>query len=87
MSVNVESAVKDQIREYVKANMSVFSHVDLKDEDNIFQLGFVTSMFAMQLLTFIESTFDVEVPDDQILLRNFSTVQRMSEMVGKLSDD
>ncbi len=87
MSVNVESTVKDQIREYVKANMSVFSHVDLKDEDNIFQLGFVTSMFAMQLLTFIESTFDVEVPDDQILLHNFSTVQRMSEMVGKLSDD
>lgn len=87
MSVNVESAVKDQIREYVKANMSAFSHVDLKDEDNIFELGFVTSMFAMQLLTFIESNFDVEVPDDQILLRNFSTVQRMSEMVSELSND
>ncbi|MGW6586010.1 phosphopantetheine-binding protein [Streptomyces sp. MCL20-2] len=74
------------VRDYVRSNMSALRDEDLHDEDNIFEKGFVTSIFAMQLLDFIETTFDVEVPDDRITLQNFSSVQRISRMVGELKN-
>lgn len=74
------------VRTYVRANMTALRDVELHDDDNIFEKGFVTSIFAMQLLDFIESTFGVAVPDDHITLRNFSSVDRMTQMVGELKD-
>lgn len=73
-----------RIRAYLRDNMTAFKDVELDDEDNIFERGFFTSLFAMQLLHYVESTFDVEVPDDYIVLRNFSSVRRLADMVGEL---
>ncbi|MDT0389512.1 phosphopantetheine-binding protein [Streptomyces sp. DSM 41921] len=72
------------IRNYVRSNMSALRDAELRDDDNIFEKGFVTSIFAMQMLDFIESTFGVEVPDDRITLQNFSSVDSMTRMVGEL---
>ncbi|WP_405610681.1 phosphopantetheine-binding protein [Streptomyces sp. NBC_01511] len=82
------AAVKtaDTVRDYVRSNMNALRDEDLHDDDNIFEKGFVTSIFAMQLLDFIETTFDVEVPDDRITLQNFSSVHRISTMVGELKN-
>ncbi|MFI8946966.1 phosphopantetheine-binding protein [Streptomyces sp. NPDC053750] len=72
------------IRNYVRANMSALRDVELRDDDNFFEKGFVTSVFAMQMLDFIESTFGIEVPDDRITLQNFSSIDSMTRMVGEL---
>ncbi|WP_197522918.1 acyl carrier protein [Actinokineospora pegani] len=78
------AGIAADIRGFVRANMTALTTAELRDEDNIFEKGFVTSIFAMQLLVFIESTFDVTVPDDHITLRNFSSVELMTGMVAKL---
>ncbi|WP_440068662.1 phosphopantetheine-binding protein [Streptosporangium sp. OZ121] len=80
----VETA--NAVRDYVRSNMSALRDEELHDDDNIFEKGFVTSIFAMQLLDFIEFTFDVEVPDDRIILQNFSSIQRITRMVGELKN-
>ncbi|MGM1057634.1 phosphopantetheine-binding protein [Saccharothrix sp. Mg75] len=72
------------IRAYLRENMTAFKDVELHDDDDIFERGFFTSLFAMQLLHHVESTFDVEVPDDYIVLRNFSSVRRLADMVADL---
>ncbi|MEU6183545.1 phosphopantetheine-binding protein [Streptomyces coeruleorubidus] len=72
------------IRNYVRANMTALRDVELRDDDNFFEKGFVTSIFAMQMLDFIESTFGIEVPDDRITLQNFSSIDSMTRMVGEL---
>lgn len=74
------------IREYVLANIDALYEDKLQDDDNIFEKGFVTSMFAMQLLDFIESTFDVTVPDEYITLNNFCSVNNMKKMIGELKN-
>ena len=76
--------VRGEIRQFVSTNMSALADGVIHDSDNIFELGFVTSMFAMQLLEFLEKQFDVEVPDEMITLANFSSVDKMSEMVEEL---
>ncbi|MFF8499049.1 acyl carrier protein [Streptomyces anulatus] len=76
--------VRASIRDYVRKNITALDDVELLDEHNIFDKGFVTSIFAMQLLDHIERTFGVEVPDDFLSLRRFSSVDRMVQMVDEL---
>lgn len=84
-SVNAPGVdVRESVRGYIQSNITALGDVELRDEDNIFDKGFVTSIFAMQLLAHIENTFDVEVPDDCLSLEKFSSVERMVQMVEEL---
>jgi methoxymalonate biosynthesis acyl carrier protein len=82
-----EPLVREKIRQFIVANMNSFEEVELSDSDNIFQMGFVSSIFAMRLLNFIEKEFSVQIPDEDILLKNFSSVDVMNNMVFRLNTE
>jgi methoxymalonate biosynthesis acyl carrier protein len=62
---------------------SRFPQVELADEEDIFALGFVNSLFAMELVLFVERTFGFEVPNDELTLDNFRTIKSMAELVQR----
>jgi methoxymalonate biosynthesis acyl carrier protein len=64
-----------------------FPDIQLGDEDDIFELGFVNSLFAMELVLFIERTFAFELPNEDLTLDNFRTVRAMAELVGRRTID
>ena len=52
----------DRIREFVRSNLMVFDEgVLLGDDDNIFELGLVDSLFAIQLVLFVEGEFGINI--------------------------
>ena len=55
----------------------------LKDSDDIFALGYVNSMFAMQLVQFVEKEFAVTVEDADLELANFRSVDAISSFVER----
>ncbi|MHC4203332.1 MAG: phosphopantetheine-binding protein [Planctomycetota bacterium] len=74
----------ERIREFVKKNLSVYDDdVVLGDDDNIFELGFVDSPFAIQLVCFIEEEFKIRVGDDDLDIDNFTSVNRITDFVGR----
>jgi acyl carrier protein len=74
----------DLIRQKTKAFITVhFKNYDLKDDDDIFSLGFVNSLFAMQLVLFLEKEFDLKVQDDDLLIDNFRTVNAVLDLVER----
>ncbi|HEX8572382.1 MAG TPA: phosphopantetheine-binding protein [Allosphingosinicella sp.] len=52
-------------------------------DDDIFAMGFANSMFAMQLVQFVESQFDVTIESEDLELENFSTVERVTALVER----
>lgn len=54
-----------------------FRKHELKDDDDIFELGFVNSLFAMQLVLFLEKEFQIKVTNNDLDLDNFRTVQNI----------
>jgi len=67
--------LNNKIRKYIESNLIVFEdEADFSDSDNIFQMGFVNSLFAMKLLAFIEQEFNITVENDEIDIKNFSSV-------------
>lgn len=58
-----------------------FPDVELGVGDDIFALGFVNSLFAMELVMFLESTFDFTVPNEALRLDRFRSVHAMTGLV------
>jgi methoxymalonate biosynthesis acyl carrier protein len=56
---------------------------DLSDNDNIFQLGYVNSLFAIKLLNFVEKEFNIIVENDEMDISNFSSISSIVQLVEK----
>ena len=75
---------RELIRNYITSNLIVFDdEIDFTDNDNIFQKGFVNSLFAMKLLNFVENQFDIKVDDEDIEISNFSSVNNILNLIEK----
>jgi methoxymalonate biosynthesis acyl carrier protein len=60
-----------------------FRQHDLQPEEDIFALGFVNSLLAMQLVNFVEKEFGVTVEDEDLDLANFRSLQAMDALVER----
>ena len=69
---------KTKIREFLSR---FFRNHELKDDEDIFALGFVNSLLAMQLVQFIEKDFGVSIEDDDLDLDNFRSVDRIAALI------
>ncbi|HDZ08115.1 MAG TPA: acyl carrier protein [Pseudohongiella sp.] len=61
------------------------SEEDFADEDDIFELGLVSSLMAMQLVLFVEKTLDIRVESEDLNLDNFRSIDRMDTFMQKVS--
>ncbi|WP_432405011.1 acyl carrier protein [Wukongibacter sp. M2B1] len=58
-----------------------FRKRELLDDEDIFSLGFVNSLFAMQLVMFIEKEFGIQVGNDDMDLKNFSSIDSINRLI------
>ena len=73
-----------KIRAYIEANLVVFEdEAEFSDSDNIFKMGFVNSLFAMKLLTFVEKKFNIAIENDEIDIANFSSVDAIVALINR----
>ncbi|GAA0709979.1 hypothetical protein GCM10008904_21280 [Paraclostridium ghonii] len=73
-----------EIKSKVKAFLSrFFRNYDIQDDEDIFSLGFVNSLFAMQLVLFLEKEFDIKIENTDIDLENFKTINSIIDLIEK----
>lgn len=51
------------------------------DADNIFEKGLVNSLFAMQLVAFIENDFGITMQNEDLELENFKDVNSIVALI------
>ena len=74
----------DQTQTRIKEFLSrFFKNHDLQPEEDIFALGFVNSLLAMQLVAFVEKEFGVQVADEDLDLDNFRSINAISALIAK----
>jgi acyl carrier protein len=71
---------KEKIREFLKKNKKIDM---LADDDDLFKKGFVNSLFALQLVNFLEKTFKIKLGNKDINEENFRTVNNITNTVMK----
>jgi len=60
-----------------------FQGRDIGPTDDIFALGFGNSLFAMQLVAFVEREFDVAIESDDLEMENFRSIQAIARLVDR----
>lgn len=72
------------IRATIAAYLARFFPVqDLTDDDDIFELGFVSSMFAMQLVSFVEHEFAITVDNEDLEMEHFRSISALEGFVTR----
>ncbi len=59
------------------------AEIAFTDEEDIFKLGLVNSLFALELVLFLENTFQVAVENEDLKLEHFSTVNNLSDFISR----
>jgi len=76
------SGVKETVRRFILSSIKV---VDLNDDDDLFESGLVNSLFAVQLMTFIEKTFAIDVGMEDLDMENFKSLNAAAAFVVRKS--
>lgn len=78
----MSNTATDQVLAFVRGR---YPQADIEASQDIFALGFVNSLFAMELVMFVEKTFDVTIPNEELRIDNFRTANSIAELVSRLS--
>lgn len=74
----METELKQQIRTFLA---KYFKDYDLQDDEDIFSLGFVNSLFAMQIVLFVEDQLGITLANEDLQLDNFRTINAMAVLI------
>ncbi|MCU0287156.1 MAG: acyl carrier protein [Acidobacteria bacterium] len=75
---STEQLPQEIIRNYILENISVPS---LDNDFDIFEAGIVNSLFAIELMTFLEKSFAIKVTMDDLDMQNFKSVSAAGQFV------
>jgi len=70
----------DELRRFCALH---FMDYRLGEDENLFSLGFVSSMFALQLVEFVEEAFRIALDDEDLDIDNFSTLGAIADLVER----
>jgi len=74
---------RNEILQETRAFLGQFISVEVADDVDVFASGLVNSLFAMQLVLFIESEFAVKVENDDLDYDNFRTLNAIAGFVER----
>jgi acyl carrier protein len=72
----VKRRITEFLAKYFKIN-------ELHDREDILTSGIVNSLFAMQLIIFLEKEFNIMVENTDLDMKNFQSVQAIADFVTK----
>lgn len=79
MSTSDVSKIRETVRGFISSAINI---AKLDDDDNLFELGVVNSLFAIQLMTFVEKTYALEVAIDDLDIENFKSINATTAFVA-----
>ncbi|GMK38592.1 hypothetical protein PCCS19_16460 [Paenibacillus sp. CCS19] len=76
----------EDVKVKVRAFLSrFFRKREIGDAEDIFTLGFVNSLFAMQLVMYLEKEFALRIQPEDLDFENFRTINSIAGLVDRLT--
>jgi acyl carrier protein len=81
-----ERDVADQLEDFLRNHFSISPSDPRFGRDvDLFDSGYVDSVGLAEMLAFVEDEFGVEVPDDDLVSDEFTTIDGIARVVGRLA--
>lgn len=59
----------------------------LQFDTDLFKGGFIDSLFAFEMVVYLESAFGVKIPDSDITEDNFRTIHAITAMIQRIKGE
>lgn len=76
--------IRGDILEFLKTQGFLNEKITLRDNDSLSETGVIDSITLLQLVDFLESNYNIEIPVEMITPENFDTLAGISQSVMKL---
>jgi acyl carrier protein len=64
--------------DYIKKELAVGSKRNIQMDDDLLSAGIIDSLGVLQLVAFIEEQFNIQMPDEDVVLENFQSVNSLA---------
>ena len=73
---------KQQLRDYIVENFLFGdTETEFADSDSFMEKGIIDSTGILEVITYVEDTFDISVNDEEILPENLDSVENLSNFI------
>lgn len=81
MEMQPDTAVKDTIRAFIVKNYLFGRNTDLQDDDSFLEHGIIDSTGVLELVAFLEETFNIRVHDQDMSTENLDSITKVEAFV------
>jgi len=74
-------SIKNDLREWIRSHFNIGDDPDYTDTADIFDLGFVDSFGAVEIIDYIESKHKVEITQRDIIVNGMKTLDEIAAVV------
>ena len=75
--------IKEQVRTFITSNFYVSDPSSLDDSASLLDQGIIDSTGVLEVIFFIEETFDIKVEDSEMLPDNLDSIERIAKFVAR----
>lgn len=79
--ISKEHNVKDRITAYVNNYFIKESGLVVKDDTSFLDEGIIDSTGVLELIAYIETTFEIRIEDEEIIPNNFDSINKLVDFV------
>lgn len=84
MNKGVKMNIKSQILKFVHEN---FLHAnpenELEEDQSFLDSGIIDSTGVLELVTFVEETFKINIEDDELIPENLDSVEKLTHFIQR----
>ena len=70
-------SLREQIRNFILENFLLENPEDLVDDESMLEKGIIDSTGVLELVGFIESTFEIKVEDEELIPENLDSIKNI----------
>ncbi|OPY93278.1 MAG: acyl carrier protein [Syntrophaceae bacterium PtaU1.Bin231] len=76
-------SLRDQIRSFILENFIVEKPEDLADDASMLEKGIMDSTGVLELVAFLESTYEIKVEDEELIPENLDSIRNIVDYLER----
>ena len=71
------------VREFVAENFLFRADAEISDSQSLLESGVIDSTGVLELIAFLESTYDISIADEEIVPENLDSIDNMAQYLAR----
>ena len=76
-------AIENSVREFIAENFLFRADAQVSNNQSLLESGVIDSTGVLELIAFLESTYDISIADEEIVPENLDSIDNMAQYLAR----